>query len=186
MPDATAADVDAITFLELQHEEIRRLFGQVQQATPDQKAEVFQCLVRLLAVHETAEEQVLHPAAKKAPNAETVVQARLAEESAAKQALADIEKMGVDSPEFDETFGAFKLMVDQHASNEESQEFPLVRAASDDATLATMGDQLRTAEKVAPSHPHPHGPDGAIANMVVGPFASIADRVRDTLTGKSA
>lgn len=186
MPEAAETDVDAITFLELQHEEIRRMFAQVQQATPDQRAEVFQCLVRLLAVHETAEEQVIHPAARRAADAETVVQARLDEESAAKQALADLEKMGVDDPKFDEALNTFRLMVDQHASNEESQEFPLVRAASDDATLATMGDQLRLAEKVAPTHPHPHGPDGAIGNMVVGPFVAVADRVRDVLTGKSS
>lgn len=184
MTEADELPTDAIAFLELQHEEIRRLFNQVQQASPADKADVFQCLVRLLAAHETAEEEVVHPAARRGDGAAPVVDARLTEESEAKQSLADLEKMGVDDPGFDEAFAEFRLAVDRHATNEENQEFPLLRAASDEGTLAAMGAQIRLAEKVAPTHPHPHGPDGAVGNLVVGPFAAIADRVRDIVRSK--
>lgn len=172
---------DAIAFLERQHEEIRRLFNQVQQAGPADKAEAFQCLVRLLAVHETAEEEVLHPSARRTDGGEAVVDARLAEESAAKQQLADLEAIGPNGPGFDEALAAFRAEVDRHAANEEHEEFPLVRAAASPDDLATMADQLQLAESIAPTHPHPHGPDGALGNLVVGPFAAIADRVRDAV-----
>jgi hemerythrin superfamily protein len=175
---------DAIALLERQHAEVRRLFNQVQQAGPADKAETFQCLVRLLAAHETAEEEVFHPTARRADGGQAVVEARLAEESAAKQALAELEKLGVDDPGFDEGFDAFRVMVDRHATNEENEEFPLVRATQDADDLAAMGELLRAAESVAPTHPHPHGPDSAVGNLVIGPFAAIADRVRDTLKGK--
>ncbi len=174
---------DAIAFLERQHEEVRRLCNQVQQAGPADKAEAFQCLVRLLAAHETAEEEVFHPTARRAPGGAAVVEARLAEESSAKQALADLEKLGVDDPAFDEAFDQFRVDVDRHATNEENEEFPLVRASEDPDQLRAMAEMLRLAESVAPTHPHPHGPDGALGNLVVGPFAAIADRVRDTLKG---
>lgn len=174
---------DAVDLLVHQHEAIRRLFNQVEQAAPDDRAEVFQCLVTLLAVHETAEEEVLHPAARRADGAEAVVEARLAEESKAKRALADLEKMGVDDERFDESLALFRLDVDRHAANEERHEFPLVRSTNDDAALSAMADQLRLAERIAPTHPHPHGPDGAVGNLVVGPFVAIADRVRDAIGG---
>jgi hypothetical protein len=175
--------LDAIELLEAQHVEIRRLFNQLQQAGPADKAEIFTCLVRLLAAHETAEEEVLHPTARTADGGAPVVEARLAEESAAKQALADLEKIGVDGPGFDEALDRFRAAVDEHAGHEEAEEFPLVRASADPSQLAALGDQLRLAEAIAPTHPHPHGPDGALGNLVVGPFAAIADRVRDALKG---
>jgi hemerythrin superfamily protein len=175
------APPDAVTLLQQQHEEIRRLFNQVQQAGPESKAEAFQCLVRLLAVHETAEEEVVHPSVRRVDGGTEVVEARLAEESAAKQALADLERVGVDGPGFDEAFEAFRADVDQHAAREEADEFPLLRSANDSDALAAMGEQVQTAEAIAPTHPHPHGPDGALGNLVVGPFVAIADRVRDAM-----
>jgi hypothetical protein len=36
---------------------------------------------------------------------------------------------------------------------------------------------------MAPTHAHPHGPNSAIGNMVVGPFAAMVDKVRDKLKG---
>lgn len=180
---APTEDLDAISFLEAQHEEIRRLFNQVEQAGPQDRQEVFECLVRMLAVHETAEEEVLHPTVRRLNGGETIVEERLAEESKAKQALADLEKMGATDPRFDEALELFRIDVDRHATSEESEEFPLVRSGTDADALAAMGDQLRLAESIAPTHPHPHGPDGAVGKLVVGPFAAIADRVRDALKG---
>ncbi|MCU1496170.1 MAG: hemerythrin cation binding protein [Acidimicrobiales bacterium] len=181
MTEATTGSEDAIAFLERQHEEIRRLFNQVQEAGGEDKAEAFQCLVRMLAVHETAEEMVVHPVARRADGAEEVVDARLEEENKAKRALADLEKMGPADPEFDAHLQVFRADVDRHATHEENQEFPLLRASLDADTLRAMTDQLRMAESIAPTHPHPHGPESAVGNLVVGPFASIADRVRDAL-----
>jgi hypothetical protein len=39
-------------------------------------------------------------------------------------------------------------------------------------------------ESVAPTRPHP-GVESATANLLVGPFASMLDRARDALSGKS-
>src|SRR5437764_6141635 len=52
-----AEDIDVLTLLERQHEEIRALFAKVEQATGEERREEFRDLVRLLSVHETAEEE---------------------------------------------------------------------------------------------------------------------------------
>jgi hemerythrin superfamily protein len=57
-------------------------------------------LVRLLAVHESAEEQILHPAARHDAG-DSVVDARLHEEDEAKHILSDLYDLGTDNPEFD-------------------------------------------------------------------------------------
>jgi hemerythrin superfamily protein len=54
-------DEDVITLLQGQHQEIRRLFTELETAEGDRRQQLFRDLVRLLAVHETAEEEVVHP-----------------------------------------------------------------------------------------------------------------------------
>lgn len=170
---------DVVTFLKDQHEEIRRLFQELRAPASD-RAELFQCLVRLLAVHETAEEMVVHPQARRSADGSAVVQARLDEEAEAKQTLADLERRGVDDPAFTTELAAFERAVLEHAEREEREELPLLASLDDEASQA-MTSLLQVAEDMAPTHPHPHGPESALGNMIVGPFVSVADRVRDTL-----
>ncbi len=49
------------------------------------------------------------------------------------------------------------------------------------AALAAAAPALKAAEATAPTHPHP-GTESATANAAVGPFAAIADRVRDAMS----
>ncbi len=184
MADTTQGSQDAVDFLLEQHEEIRRLFASVRGATGESGRDAFQCLVRLLAVHETAEEMAVHPAARAADGGDAVVEERLAEESAAKQALADLEKLELGSAEFLAQLDVVEQAVLAHAEQEEQVEFPLLRELHDDATLERMKAAVQVAEATAPTHPHPHGPESAIGNLVVGPFVAIADRVRDALKGR--
>jgi hemerythrin superfamily protein len=160
---------DVVDFLEAQHEEIRELFADLRRAGSPDKAEVFQCLVRLLAVHETAEEIAIHPDVRRAGSGDAIVEQRLGEE------------MGVDDPRFSAGLATFEAAVVDHAEREEQEEFPLLYEVHDEDVLRRMTSQLKMAEWMAPTHPHPHGPEGAIGNVLVGPFVSVVDRVRDAL-----
>jgi hypothetical protein len=59
----TKQEIYATTFIGRQHDQIRELFDAVASAAPEERAEAFTPLVRLLAVHETAEEMVIYPMA---------------------------------------------------------------------------------------------------------------------------
>lgn len=74
----------------------------------------------MLAVHETAEEEIVHPAARRAlPDGEAIVKARLQEENEAKKALAELERLdcssyaGVESAAGNLIAGPFVSMVDR-------------------------------------------------------------------------
>ena len=127
---------DVVSFLKSQHEEIKSRFQQVSNATGDARQEAFDGLRRLLAVHETAEEEVVYPRAKKA-------------------SLRRIHRRR-------KAFGG-----------ERGQEGARRAAQRRQAGRAT-----------APTRPHP-GVESAPANMLAGPFASMLDRARDAITGKS-
>jgi hemerythrin superfamily protein len=186
MPTEARHKPDAIEFLLEQHAQARQLLAEIDGARGEARRKPFERLVRLLAVHETAEEEVIYPVLRWADSESgRVADARLAEEGEAKKALADLESTDIRSAEFDERFATFKQMVLRHAANEEREVFPRVRASRSPDQLVALGDALRAAERVAPTHPHPHGPESATGNLVVGPFVAIVDRVRDALRSKS-
>src|SRR5438445_5096755 len=93
---------DVVSFLKAQHRRIDTMFERVLAARGDDRAKAFFALRRLLAVHETAEEEIVHPAARSAlVDGPAVVAARLQEEKDAKRALMELETLDVDSAEFD-------------------------------------------------------------------------------------
>lgn len=180
---STTTAADAVDLLVTQHEEVRGLFSELQGATG--RADAFECLVRLLAVHETAEEEIVYPALKRTgPEGEQIADARRSEEDEAKQMLSDLEKIGVDGEGFDTQLETLRAAVLDHAASER-EVFPRLRQSLGAETLEKMRSALETAEAMAPTHPHPHGPESAIGNMTVGPFVAIADKVRDALRGRS-
>jgi len=179
---STTNGMTATDVLRLQHEQVKFMFGQMDELTGDARRELFDCLRTTLAVHETAEEEVVHPRAKRISDvAQQAVEARLHEESEAKQVLSNLEKLGVDDGKFDELFTEFRSAVLRHAEAEESEIFPLLEANVDREELEQMAEGLLVAEEMAPTHPHPHGPESALGNLMVGPFVAVADKVRDKL-----
>jgi hemerythrin superfamily protein len=174
----TMRETDAVELLIRQHEEIRRLLRKVETSTGDRRAEAFDRLRRLLAVHETAEEEVIHPLARRAIlRGDHVIQARLDEERKGKQMLRRLEKMGTSAPSFEPMFARFRTAVLKHAEREEREEFPALRTRGD-AELRGLAAAVKAAEAMAPTHPHP-GVESARKNLMVGLVVAVADRVRD-------
>ncbi|MEU0204222.1 MULTISPECIES: hemerythrin domain-containing protein [unclassified Streptomyces] len=180
MDDAGEND-DVVTLLTQQHHRIRNLFAEVENATAGDRAEAFRGLVRLLAVHETAEEEVVHPAARRfLEDGEQVVDDRLEEERAAKEKLSRLDDMDPDDPGFMPAFRELRAEVLQHAAAEEQYEFPRLREKAGARQLSMMATAVRAAEAMAPTHPHP-GVETAAQNIAVGPMAAMIDRTRDAV-----
>ncbi|MGV9679269.1 hemerythrin domain-containing protein [Nocardia sp. NPDC003482] len=177
--DSTA---DVVEFLLEQHNRIKQLFAETADAaTSEERERKFYELRRLLAVHETAEEEIVHPRARKViDHGSDIVDARLAEENKAKRALAELEKVDVNSPEFTVALAKLRDDVIDHAGHEESEEFQQLRAQLDHEDLERMRGIVEFAEKTAPTRPHP-GVESPAANMLAGPFAAMLDRTRDLI-----
>jgi hemerythrin superfamily protein len=60
-----AAHRDVLELLGRQHKLIGALFHQVERTTGPRRGAAFELLVRLLAVHETVEEEIVHPAMRR-------------------------------------------------------------------------------------------------------------------------
>ena len=178
----TESEETVIDLLVNQHKQIQALFAEIQTSSGEQKTERFHDLVRLLAIHESAEEQVVHPAARRSiPDGEPVVDERLEEEKQAKQALAELYELGAEHPDFDVRLRSFAELILRHANAEEAQEFEQLRASVSESELIRMASAVRTAESLAPTRPHPSAGESPAANLLTGPPLAIFDRVRDAL-----
>ncbi|WP_228982026.1 hemerythrin domain-containing protein [Streptomyces sp. DH12] len=179
--DDHAADDDVVSLLMRQHGDIRNLFDEVERTAGDERRDAFRRLVRLLAVHETAEEEVVHPFARRnLPGGEEVVEDRLAEERAAKETLSALDDMDPDDPKFLPRLLELRIDVQEHARAEERYEFTHLRRGADASALASMARGVKAAEAMAPTRPHP-GVESAAANMALGPVAALMDRTRDAV-----
>jgi hemerythrin superfamily protein len=173
---------DVVDVLFEQHIQIRSLFSQVAAAQGARKRELFEDLVRLLAVHESAEEEVVHPAARHyIEGGDQVVESRLQEEHEAKQSLSELYDLGVDHPEFDTRLAALAEAVITHATREENEEFAVLRQNIPADRLRKMAGALKAAEAMAPTRPHPGAGESATANLLAGPPIAVFDRIRDAV-----
>lgn len=180
-----SSGTDVVSFLKEQHQQVKEGFERVLSSKGEARTKAFVALRRLMAVHETAEEEIVHPAAKRnLPNGESIVEARLKEENEAKKVLTELERLGIDSPEFATKFKTLQAAVLAHAESEEKEEFEKLGDILDQSKLEKMRKAVQFAESVAPTRPHA-GVESQAANMLVGPFASMMDRARDAITGKS-
>jgi hemerythrin superfamily protein len=187
MAENLGSDITATELLRQQHQTVQQMLSQFVPSKGSDRGELFDCLRATLAVHETAEEMIVYPVLRGISDVgKKIAEARVEEESEAKDVLAQLEKLGVDGSGFDEQFEAFRKSVLKHAGAEESEVFPLLESNVDNEKLRKMASSIQMAEKLAPTHPHPHGPDSAVGNMLVGPFVGMVDKVRDALSGSKA
>ena len=173
---------DVVDLLLAQHTQIRALFDEVLTALGEHKRDRFQDLVRLLAVHEAAEEELIHPRVRvEVAAAGPVVDQRLDEEQAAKQELARLYDLGTDHVDFDRGLTALAKDVVAHATREEQEEFPYLRGVLSADELHRLANALRAAQSLAPTRPHPSVPPSALANVIAGPPLAVFDRIRDAI-----
>jgi hemerythrin superfamily protein len=173
---------DVVRFLKDQHNLIKDMFDDVLHASDTKAREkAFTDLRQLLAVHETAEEMIVHPRARNdIKSGDEIVDARLEEENKAKQQLSKLESMDFGSQEFLDELIKFRDAVIDHAEHEENEEFTKLQRELDADDRKRMASAVRAAEAIAPTRPHA-GVESAKLNFAVGPFASMLDRARDAI-----
>jgi hypothetical protein len=173
-------DVDVVDLLLTQHARIEEQFLLVIGASGAARREAFEDLVRLLAVHETVEEELVHPLSRTIAGSDAIIDDRLEEERQAKETLDALLDADVDSGGFEASLLLLRTAVLTHARQEERYEFPRLRAGIPAERLIALAPAVRAAEAAAPTRPHP-GVESAMANLVAGPALAVVDRARDLI-----
>ncbi len=173
--------LDVVDLLLVQHARIEELFLLVAGSSGEHKREAFDDLVRMLSVHETAEEEVVHPLGRSLTDgADALIDDRLREERQANEMLKELVSTGPDGAGFDEALLLLRNAVLTHSRYEERYEFPQLRAKVPAERLRNLATAVRAAEAMAPTRPHP-GTESLKANLAAGPVLAVADRARDLI-----
>ncbi|WCN79388.1 hemerythrin domain-containing protein [Micromonospora sp. LH3U1] len=181
-PTTPGPQEDVVDLLLAQHAQIEQLFLLVIGSTGDTRRDAFDELVKVLAAHETAEEEVVHPLARTLPGGggDAMVDDRLDEERQAKETLQTLIAGGVDADGFDTGIILLRDAVLVHARYEERYEFPQLRQHVPSGRLRSLATAVRAAEASAPTRPHPSA-QSAKGNLAAGPVLAVIDRVRDAV-----
>jgi hemerythrin superfamily protein len=175
---------DIVNVILTQHEQVKSLLTKVASGQAN-VADDFCELRRSIAVHETAEEEVVYPVLRTlGEQARAVVEARLKEEAEGTKVLFELEKLDAGSAEFDKLFAKFRQAVLEHAGKEENEVIPLLRQQPEDRRRS-MAKTFQAAEQAAPTHAHPHAPTSATGNILTGPALAIMDKVRDAIHSRA-
>lgn len=122
MADAPMETIDELVdFLTEQHDQLKSMLPKVVQASGSERKALWRQVRATLAVHEALEQETVHAAAARLTD-ETQAP-RMEEESAAEDAIAELERAAVDSEEFAEGFDQLQGDVVDHAEHEQSEEF---------------------------------------------------------------
>ena len=177
--------IDALELMAQQHVQIKDMLESVRDSAGDTREQRFYNLRLLLALHEAGEERVVHPQVRRElpSHDDHQVAERLSEELKIKDAVLMLEKMDMDSTQFESSFRALIKQVLSHFANEESVEWPLLRHGEDVATLRKLAEALRESERAASPRPHP-GVEGSRANARMVSFVRMVDEARDRISGK--
>src|SRR3954466_11276710 len=126
--------MDALKLLETDHQEVKKLMGEIEKTTErgvKTRQQLFTKLVQELTIHEKIEEQIFYPRVKE--QAKTKKLEELVTESFEEHHFVDVVKAEIESTPFEaeEWAAKFKVMmenIEHHAfEEEEGKMFPQVR-----------------------------------------------------------
>jgi hypothetical protein len=141
---------DVIAVIGSQHEHVKTLLQAVTQQAGPRRAAAFHTLRLTLALHETAEQQAIHPLALRQLGAyDRAASDRIAEEQTAGQTIGALELVNVDSDQFNATFGHLVSSVTGHAAAEEADEWPALRQITDPPVIKAMIEQMQAVTRLA-------------------------------------
>ncbi len=174
MQFATTSSTDEVMELvQVQHREILQLLGDVADARGDQRRDAFFRLRRYLAIHEAVEESFIHPVGEREFADPDVVNERVEEEDEAGELMTTLEALDADSEDFERVLADLTEAVRTHAEAEETEEFPAVFTAANDAELGQMAQGLEYVVELATQ---PGGPLGAVDTS---PFLVCLDNAKE-------
>lgn len=157
-----ASTSDVTEVIAPQHEEAKRLLREVSEKAGEARRDAFHRLRLTLALHETAEEQAVHPQAMRQLGGDTSAASNRVEEEEeagekeeAGEVIVGLEKLDVDSDDFATRFDQLFSSVIAHATAEEDHEWPALREITDPGIIQVMVTEVSAVTDLTEDHSAP-------------------------------
>jgi hemerythrin-like domain-containing protein len=177
---------DVIDILITDHREMIALLGQIEHTSDaSQRRDLAETLIAEVMRHAVAEEMYVYPAIQEhMPDGAKEVEHDKQEHQEIVQVMKQMEDVDASDPSFMELVRQLEAHLRHHVDDEESKQFPQLRAHIPAEKLIDMGQKVETAKKLAPTRPHPSAPHSELFHKTVGPGVGMVDRLLDKLTGR--
>jgi hypothetical protein len=184
---------DVFDVLAADHEEVKRLFAELQTgqvsgpgATEEQlrnRKKTAESLVIEESRHEALEEMYFWPAIREyVPGGTALADEATGQEQEAKLLLDKLDKTGPAQPEFEALLTAVIRAGWDHIHFEETRVWPRARTALSVQVAADLGTRITEGRDAAPTRPHPYTAPEVL--KAAGPAVAAADKIRDAFTGR--
>jgi len=178
---------DVVDVLTTDHAEA---LGLVEQAwaTPDaeRRRELVDTVIAEVVRHAVAEEMYVYPAMREhLPDGDEAVEHDVEEHEEIERTMKELEGLEAGDARFDELLRQLEEQLRHHIEDEETEQFPQLRARIPDEQLVELAAKVERAKKLAPTRPHPAAPNSPLFHKLAGPGVGMVDRLRDKLTGRS-
>lgn len=184
MADTTTGDV--VDILTADHRDMLELIDQIENTKdPAERRSLADAVTAEVMRHSVAEELFVYPVMERElPNGAEEVEHDKQEHKELEVALKKLEGADAAGSEFMNLVGHLKKLLDHHADDEESDQFPKLRKHVSAAALKDLGSKVEAAKTIAPTRPHPGSPNSELFHMTIGPGVGMVDRLRDALSGR--
>lgn len=181
----TSAD-DVVDILTTDHREMLWLLELIEETSdPAERRALADAATAEIVRHSIAEELFVYPVySREIDGGADEVEHDKQEHQELEETLVKLEAVDAEDPEFLRLIRELKGQLDHHADDEESDQFPKLRAAISAEELVDLGQKVEAAKKVAPTRPHPGSPNSELFHMTVGMGVGMVDRLRDALSGR--
>jgi len=179
---------DVVDVLTSDHREVLDLLGQIKLTTDtERRRDLADTVISELMRHAVAEEMYVYPAMRKhLPDGDEAVKHDVGEHKELERTMKKLEAVPADSPDFSEVLGQLETILRDHVQDEETEQFPGLRAQIPRDELVEIAHKVEAAKKLAPTRPHPLAPNNQVFHKLVGPGVGLVDRLRDRLTHRDS
>lgn len=139
------APADAIALLQLDHERVRALFGELDilrgiEDEDERRAELVDDICYELTVHNMLEEEIFYPAVRAATGDDELLDEAEMEHAGTRELISQLEVMYPGDEHFEATVAVLSEEIEHHIAREETEMFDAARASGLD--LAALGRKL--------------------------------------------
>lgn len=177
---------DVVDILTGDHREMIELIGQIKLTSDTrQRRDLADTVIAEVMRHAVAEEMYVYPAVERnVPNGAEKVEHDKQEHQEIVEVMKQIEGIDASDQRFMAGIQQLEGQLRHHANDEESTQFPQLRAHITHDQLVELGEQVQTAKRLAPTRPHPSAPHSELFHKTIGPGVGMIDRLRDKLTAR--
>jgi hemerythrin superfamily protein len=147
---------NVISMLTEDHKVVEALMSSYDGADGERRDRLVHEIIESLTKHTRIEEQILYPFIRaEVPDGDELMDEAEQEHQEAKDEIAKLSDLSPDDPAFDEAFQALRDGVRHHVEEEETEVFPKLTEATDEATLVELGARLAQAKALSTRAPRP-------------------------------